>query len=239
MKQFSVKSIALSVIIFFSFPASCVAALSSADITSKAAAIDMAEPQKLVSFDGVWRAALVRWAFDLMDHWHLSRTNVAFALEIFEHYVDKRAGLQKNYNLYFATSLLIAIKLNQRHVRIKDLIKYCDHVFGKKEVFAAEREICERLCWKTFYPIPAQFIQIVYDYMCLHPYYKHDDELKVTVQVFYKVALFESEKACFKAKGMRSRALAVNNMIDAVNAMAIPKPHRDFLFSTIKKLVDK
>lgn len=116
---------------------------------------------KLAPLSSTWRSKVVQWAFNVADHFCLSREVVSVSMSIFDRYLATQGNLCSG-NMVLLTSLTtlhLAIKLHETN-RIKSsvLANLSRGQFDVKSIDAMEMSILAALSWKLHAPTPLAYI---------------------------------------------------------------------------------
>lgn len=182
------------------------------------------------------REALIKWAYEVTDYLNLDRSNVAMTAEIFDRFIEKRTVNSQDISLYFSACFILATKFNQKALSMREMAKLSHGQFSADDLKEAELYVCEIMRWKTFYPIPHQYIHIFFESLS-DSRFMHFHNIGL-VNYLYGAAIYEAELYVYKEKcGMHSWQIAINNIIDATNKADIEFGSKQFIFSHLNRLL--
>jgi hypothetical protein len=120
-----------------------------------------------------WRAQIIQWFFDVVDHTEHDRSVVSLAVNILDRYVDNKTPSpilnRRDYSLAAITCLMLGSKLYiSRYTRGCHIsIPYILHLatpatYSKDEIEALERDILDSIRWLVHPPIVPEFIEHIF-----------------------------------------------------------------------------
>ena len=108
-----------------------------------------------------WRSKVTQWAFNVVDHFSLSREVVAVSMGIFDRYLATR-GNACSGNMVLLTSLTtlhLAIKFHEtKRVKSSVLANLSRGQFDTAHIEEMELKILSALSWKLYAPTPLSFL---------------------------------------------------------------------------------
>ena len=107
-----------------------------------------------------WRSKVTQWAFNVVDHFGLSREVVAVSMGIFDRYLATRATTSGNMVLLTSlTTLHMAIKFHEtKRVKSSVLANLSRGQFDTAHIEEMELKILSALSWKIYAPTPLSFL---------------------------------------------------------------------------------
>lgn len=119
------------------------------------------QEKQLAPLSESWRTKVAQWAFNVVDHFGLSRETVAVSMNIFDRYVATQ-GNKISGNMVLLTSLTtlhIAIKmLETQRIKASVLANLSRDQFTVSHIEEMELKIFSALSWKLHLPTPLAFI---------------------------------------------------------------------------------
>ncbi|GKY94158.1 hypothetical protein MPSEU_000381900 [Mayamaea pseudoterrestris] len=186
--------------------------------------------------NNTWREKICQWAYNVVDHFDLSREVVAVSLDLFDRYL---AGVQCNGNLALLTSLTtlaIAIKLyDPKRIKIATLSNLSRGQFGPTDIEAMEFKILSALKWRIHPPTQYAFVSHLVLFLTdqVHPSVRKD---------IFEMARYLTELAVcdsyFIAISNSTVALAaILNVFDDTSYSKVPASTRErFIYDIQSKL---
>lgn len=112
------------------------------------------------SLSDSWRSKVTQWAFNVVDHFGLSREVVAVSMGIFDRYLATRATTSGNMVLLTSlTTLHLAIKFHEtKRVKSGVLANLSRGQFDTAHIEEMELKILSALSWKIYAPTPLSFL---------------------------------------------------------------------------------
>lgn len=119
------------------------------------------QERKLPPLTAAWRGKITQWAFNVVDHFGLSRETVSVSMGIFDRYVAT-LGNKCSGNLVLLTSLTtlhMAIKLHEtKRIKSSILANLSRDQFSTEHIDEMELKIVSALSWKLYPPTPLALI---------------------------------------------------------------------------------
>jgi Cyclin, N-terminal domain len=120
-----------------------------------------------------WRAQIIQWFFDVVDHTEHDRSVVSLAVNILDRYVDIKAPSpiqnRRDYSLAAITCLMLGSKLYvSRHTRGCHIsIPYILHLakpatYSKDDIEALELDVLLSIRWLVHPPIVPEYIEHIF-----------------------------------------------------------------------------
>ena len=108
-----------------------------------------------------WRSKVTQWAFNVVDHFSLSREVVAVSMGIFDRYLATQGNVCSG-NMVLLTSLTtlhLAIKFHEtKRVKSSILANLSRGQFDTTHIDEMELKILSALSWKLYAPTPLAFL---------------------------------------------------------------------------------
>jgi len=135
------------------------ASYSFESLLNQQSQLEKQRPTPLVS--DTWRSKVCQWAFNVVDHFALSREVVTVSMGMFDRYIATR-GIACTGNMVLLTSLTtlhLAIKLHEtKRIKSSVLANLSRGQFDTSHIDEMEMDILATLKWKLHPPTPLAFI---------------------------------------------------------------------------------
>lgn len=119
------------------------------------------QTQQAIPLSDSWRSKVTQWAFNVVDHFGLSREVVAVSMGIFDRYLATR-GNSCSGNMVLLTSLTtlhLAIKLHEtKRIKSSVLANLSRGQFETAHIEEMELKVLSALSWKLYSPTPLAFL---------------------------------------------------------------------------------
>lgn len=193
---------------------------------------------KLTPLSTTWRSKVVQWAFNVADHFGISREVVSVAMSIFDRYLATQGNVCSG-NMVLLTSLTtlhLAIKLHET-TRIKSsvLANLSRGQFDTSHIEEMEMKILAALSWKLNAPTQLGFI---HEFLAFLPDEVTPAERKEVYELSkYLTELTVCETTFVQRQNSVLALAAIRNVLESMNFCRVSIEGRETFLRTITEIM--
>lgn len=193
---------------------------------------------KLTPLSATWRSKVVQWAFNVVDHFGISREVVSVAMSIFDRYLATQGNICSGNTVLLTslTTLHIAIKLHETtRVKSSVLASLSRGQFDTRHIDDMEIKILAALSWKVHEPTTLAFI---HEFVAFLPEEVTEAEKKEVYELSkYLTELTVCESTFVDRQNSVLALAAIRNVMETMNFSRVSLEQREAFLVLIAEIM--